>query len=176
MIKTSEREVKYMTKTSKIVLGIVIAAVLIIGVGYAAIQNITLYIDGTVTANADQANFTVKLSGTPQVSDATKVTASVVDDTHATLNVSGLTAKGESVTATYTIQNTSADLSADLSASVTNSNNEYFKVTQEIAKSNIEKGAATTITVTVELIKTPITASETSTIGVTVTAAPVQPQ
>jgi uncharacterized membrane protein len=168
--------VKNMTKTSKIILAVVIAAVLIIGVGYAAIQNITLYIEGTANANADQANFTVKLSGTPKVSDETKVTASVVDDTHATLNVSGLTVKGESVTATYTIQNTSADLSADLSASVTNSNNEYFKVTQEIAKSNIEKGAATTITVTVELIKTPITASETSTIGVTVTAAPVQPQ
>ena len=43
-------------------------------------------------------------------------------------------------------------------------------------KKTIEKGAATTITVTVELIKTPITQNENSTIGVTVVAEPVQPQ
>ena len=165
-----------MTKTAKIILGIVVLALLIIGVGYAAIENITLYIEGTAKATADQANFTVKLSGTPQVSDASKVIAAVVDDTHATLNVTGLTAKGDSVTATYTIQNTSADLSANLSADISNSNTEFFNVTQTIAKKTIEKGAATTITVTVELIKTPITQNENSTIGVTVVAEPVQPQ
>ena len=43
----------------------------------------------------------------------------------ATLNVSGLTAKGEKVTATYTIQNTSDDLSANLSSVATNQNKEY---------------------------------------------------
>ena len=164
-----------MTKTNKIIAAIVVVAVLVIGVGYAAIQNITLNIEGTANANASQANFTVALSGTPTVSDASKVTAAVTDDLNATLNVTGLTAKGETVTATYTIQNTSADLSANLSAITSNSNTEYFAVTSDFDAESIEKGAATTITVTVALIKTPITESVSSTVGVQITAEPVQP-
>ena len=91
------------------------------------------------------------------------------------MNVNGLTAKGDTATATYTIENTSADLSAVLSATTTNSNTEYFKVTQNIAKATIGHGETTTITVTVELIKTPITQDEETTIGVDITAEPQQP-
>lgn len=164
-----------MTKTNKIIAGIVVVAVLIIGIGYAAIQNITLNIAGTASADANQANFTVAFSGTPEVSEADKVKAAVTDDLNATLNVTGLTAKGDVVTATYTIQNTSADLSANLYATVTNDNTEYFKVTHSFDAESIAKGAATTITVTVELIKTPITETVSSTVGVQITAEPVQP-
>lgn len=73
------------------------------------------------------------------------------------MNVNGLTAKGDTATATYTIANTSADLSAVLSATTSNTNDEFFKVTQNIAKGTVAAGDSTTITVTVELIKTPIT-------------------
>ena len=173
-----------MTNTKKIIAAIVIVAVLVIGVGYAAIQNITLNISGTASANADQANFTVAFSGEPTTdktkvsanSTAASITAAVTDDTNATINVEGLTAKGDVVTATYTIQNTSADLSAKLSATTSNSNTEYFKVTHDLEDATtVTHGQATTITVTVELIKTPITATETATVGVQITAEPVQP-
>lgn len=165
-----------MTNTNKIIAAIVIVAILIIGVGYAAISNITLNITGTAAATPNDANFAVAFSGTPTVSDATKVTAAVTDEENATINVTGLIAKGDIATATYTIQNTSADLSAELSATVTNSNEEYFEVTYDLGATNIAKGAATTITVTVELIKTPITDSVSSTVGVQIIAEPVQPQ
>ena len=113
-----------MTKTSKIVAIVLIAAILIIGVGYAAIGNITLNIAGSAKADPAQANFTVKFSGTPTTdktnvaasSTTANVTAAVTDDLNATIGVTGLTAKGDTVSATYTIQNTSADLSANLSA------------------------------------------------------------
>ena len=86
-----------------------------------------------------------------------------------------ITAKGDTATATYTIANTSADLSAVLSATTSNTNDEFFKITQNIAKGTVAAGDTTTITVTVELIKTPITQDEETTIGVTITAEPQQP-
>lgn len=164
-----------MTKTSKIITVAVIVAMLLLGIGYAAIQNITLNIAGTAAADPSQENFKVMFSGTPTVSDSTYVTAGITDDINATINVSGLTKKGEIVTATYTIQNTSTDLTADLSATVSNTNSEYFNVSQVIDQTTLLKGEATTITVTVELIKTPIQEAVSSTIGVQIIAEPVQP-
>ena len=124
-----------------------------------------------------QENFTVEFTGTPTVSDADKVEAKLVDQKplNAIMNVSKLTAKGDTATATYTIANTSADLSAVLSATTSNTNDEYFKITQNIAKATVAAGDTTTITVTVELIKTPITQDEETTIGVAITAEPQQP-
>ena len=165
-----------MTKTSKIIIAFVIVAVLILGIAYAAIQNVTLHITGTATAGASQENFTVKFSGTPEVSDSDKVTAAVTDDINATINVSGLSSKGEVVTARYTIQNTSADLSANLSATLSNSNTEFFNVTYDFESESITSAEATTITVTVELLKTPIEESVSSTVGIQIVAEPVQPQ
>jgi hypothetical protein len=164
-----------MSKTNKIIIGIILTAVLLLGVGYAAIQNISLNITGTATADVSQSNFVVKFSNTPQVSDSNKVTASVTNSTNATMNVTGLTTKGDSVTATYTVQNTSADLSANLSVQATNSNEEYFEITTELGKTTLTSGDATTLTVTITLIKTPITDNITSTIGLQLTSEPLQP-
>ena len=172
-----------MRRTNKIIIAVILVAVMLLGIGYAAIQNITLNITGTATADPNQANFTVKFSGTPTTdktnvsenSTGAKVTAAITDDTNATINVEGLTAKGDVVTVTYTVQNTSADLSADLTVETTNNNEEYFTITSELGKTSLTATEATTLTVTVELIKTPITASEEATIGIQLTAAPVQP-
>ena len=164
-----------MTKTSKIIVVAVIVEMLLLGIGYAAIQNITLNIAGTAAADPSQENFKVMFSGTPTVSDETYVTAGITDEINATINVSGLTKKGEIVTATYTIQNTSTDLTADLSATASNTNTEYFNVSYALEENTLQKGEATTITVTVELIKTPIQESVSSTIGVQIIAAPFQP-
>ena len=163
-----------MSKTKKILIGIILIAVLLLGVGYAAIQNVTLNIVGTAKAGPSQSNFVVKFTGTPEVSDSSKAMATITDDTNATINVEGLTSRGETVTARYILQNASTDLSADLTVEITNSNEEYFVIESELEKINIVAGEVTTLTVTVELIKTPILTEETSVIGIQLIAEPVQ--
>ena len=164
-----------MKKTNKIIITSVIVAMLLLGIGYAAIQNITLNIEGTATADPSQSNFSVKFTGTPKVSDSTYVTAGITDDINATISVNGLTQKGQIVSAEYTVQNVSTDISADLSVATTNSNTEYFTLKSELAKTSLTAGEATTVKVTVELTKTPIAGSVNSTIGVRLTAMPVEP-
>ena len=163
-----------MSKTSKIVIAVMVLAVILLGIGYAAIQNVTLNITGTVAADPSQANFKVQFSGEPTVSDSDKVTAAVTDNLNATMNVAGLTTKGDVETATYTVQNASEELSADLSVATINSNTEYFTIKSELAKTSLTAGEATTLTVAVELTKTP-SKEVTSTIGVRLTAMPVEP-
>ena len=164
-----------MRKTNKIIVTVLIIAFLLLGIGYAAIQNITLNIEGTATADPSQSNFSVKFTGTPKVSDSTYVTAGITDDINATISVNGLTQKGQTVSAEYTVQNVSTDISADLSVATTNSNTEYFTLKSELAKTSLTAGEATTVKVTVELTKTPIAGSVNSTIGVRLTAMPVEP-
>ena len=164
-----------MKKTNQIIVVVLIIALLLLGIGYAAIQNITLNIEGIVTADPSQSNFKVKYTGTPKVSDNTYVTAGITDDINATISVNGLTQKGQTVSAEYTVQNVSTDISADLSVATTNSNTEYFTLKSELAKTSLTAGEATTVKVTVELTKTPIAGSVNSTIGVRLTAMPVEP-
>ena len=166
-----------MSKTSKIILVTIIATSILLGLGYAAIQNITLNISGTAAANPSQSNFKVRFvtDPAPTVSDSTYVTAGVTNDTNATINVSGLTSKGQLVSATYTVQNASTDLSADLSVATTNSNTEYFTIRSELEDTSLKAGEVTTVTVTIELTKTPISESVSSTVGVQLTAVPVEP-
>ena len=163
-----------MSNTSKIITAIVIVAVILIGVGYAAIERISLEIEATLSATATQENFKVKFTNASPAEG--NVAAKVTGDLSGTLNVSGLTAKGDTATATFTIQNTSDDLSANLAATSTNQNTEYFKVSTSLSQPSIAKTETATLTVTVELIKTPIDANQTDTVGISVTATPVQPQ
>ena len=173
-----------MNKNTKIVLGVVLVlAILLVAVGYAAIQTVNLKIESSsAQATPNQSNFTVKFTGTPTTGGVGTTTATIDenDELKASMNVTGLTAKGDIATATFEIENTSADLSAALSVvePITNSNTEYFNVTYNIADPVIgvnETKSKTTITVTVELIKTPITQDETTTIGLTINADPQQP-
>ncbi len=164
-------------KNKKAVIGIIIlVAILILGIGFALISNVNLNINGEATATPSDTNFAVEFTGTPTTSDEDKVIATITGDLTATMNVSGITAKGDTVTATYTILNTSPDLTADLVASITNSNEEYFNVTSSFTDSSVKAGNTTTITVTVELIKTPITTDVVSDVTVSLTASPVQPE
>ena len=164
-----------MRKTSKIILITIIATSILLGLGYAAIQNITLNITGTATGVINQDNFKVRFTSVTNVSDAVNVTASVSSDTLATMNVSGLTERGDNVTATFEIENQSADLSSDLKISTTNSNTEYFLISSRLKESSLTAGEKTTVTVNVELLKTPIEGSESSSIGVKLEAMPVEP-
>lgn len=163
----------------------ILAAILMLGIGYAAVSNITLNIDGTASATADSdfdviftendGDISINQDAAPNATVSASVEAS--DKTQANIEVSGLTTKGEKVEVTYTIANNSADLSASLTAVTSNDNTEYFTVTSSINDTAVvvDKDKTTTVTVTVELIKTPIDADQTASIGVELTAEPVQP-
>ena len=164
-----------MRKTSKIILVTIVATCILLGLGYAAIQNITLNITGTASATADAGNFKVRFTDNITVSESAYVTATRSGDQAATIAVSGLTSAGQKVTATYEIVNESSDLSADLNVATTNNNTEYFKISSKLASSSLIAGESTTVLVTVELTKTPIEEDVNATIGVNLTAMPVQP-
>lgn len=154
-----------------------LVAVLMLGVGYAAISNITLNINGNISASPSDDNFIVKLvkDPAPVVSDADLVSATVTGDKVGTINVTGLTAKGEFVTATYTVANTSPDLKAGITASAVWSNKTYFNVTTTVKDAEIAAlTGTTTVEVKVELIKTPVDVDVTDTVTVSIVAAPVQ--
>ena len=87
-----------MKNKSLVVGAVIVAAVVILGVAYAAISNITLTINGSAAATPADANFTVKFSGTPTKTGKT-TEATITDDHTATLKVEGLSAKGDTATA-----------------------------------------------------------------------------
>ena len=165
---------------AKIVGGVLVLAVILVAVAYAAITSTQLNINGTGNATANQSNFKVEFIGTPTTGGKGTTTA-IIDSsvkTNGTVTVNGLTAKGDEATATYTVKNQSADLSADLSAEATSSNEEYFEVLCTLEKTTLKAQEETTLKVTVRLLKTPIDETKENLktdIGVTVTAEPKQP-
>ena len=165
---------------NKIVGGVVLLAIILVAVGYAAITNVTLNINGTAKSGASQSNFVVEFVGTPTTGGKGTTTATInaSKNTEGTVEVSGLTAKGDTATATYTVKNQSQDLSADLTAEATSSNEKYFETICTVEKTTLKAQEETTLTVTVKLLKTPIDESKedlTSNIGVSITAEPKQP-
>ena len=114
----------------------ILVAILLLGVGYAAITNVTLNVNGSkATVSPEQSNFNVKYdvvsnfsySGNPSGST---VTLERTDDTTAKFTITGLTKQGDSVTITYPVINASPTLKAELAApTLTNDNTTYFSVT-----------------------------------------------
>ena len=169
-----------MRRNTKIVGGILLVAILLVAVGYAAITKVGLKIDGTAKSEGNPDNFKVELIGEPQTSGdgTTTATINTADKTQGTMNVSGLNAKGQTAIATYTVKNQSTDLSADLTAKATSTNDEYFEVQCSLDKTTLKAQEETTMTVKVKLLKTPIdeTKENLSTeIGVNIDAEPKQP-
>ena len=165
---------------AKIVGGVLVLAVILVAVAYAAITSTQLNINGTGNATANQSNFKVEFIGTPTTGGKGTTTATIDSSvkTNGTVTVNGLTAKGDEATATYTVKNQSADLSADLSAKATSSNEEYFEVLCTLEKTTLKAQEETTLKVTVRLLKTPIDETKENLkteIGVNVTAEPKQP-
>ena len=165
---------------AKIVGGVLVLAVILVAVAYAAITSTQLNINGTGNATANQSNFKVEFIGTPTTGGKGTPTATIDSSvkTNGTVTVNGLTAKGDEATATYTVKNLSADLSADLSAKATSSNEEYFEVLCTLEKTTLKAQEETTLKVTVRLLKTPIDETKENLkteIGVNVTAEPKQP-
>ena len=165
---------------AKIVGGVLVLAIILVAVAYAAITSTQLNINGTGNAIANQSNFKVEFIGTPTTGGKGTTTATIdsANKTNGTVTVNGLTAKGDEATATYTVKNQSADLSADLSAKATSSNEEYFEVLCTLEKTTLKAQEETILKVTVRVLKTPIDETKENLktdIGVTVTAEPKQP-
>ena len=165
---------------NKVVGGILLLAIILVAVGYAAITNVTLNINGTAKSGVNQSNFVVEFIGTPITGGKGTTTATInaSKKTEGTVEVSGLTAKGDTATATYTVKNQSQDLSADLTAEATSSNEKYFETICTVEKTTLKAQEETTLTVTIKLLKTPIDETKedlTSNIGVSITAEPKQP-
>lgn len=144
-------------KRSLLIFGL-IALMLVLGVGYAAVTGVDLTIAGT--ASVEDSTLKVSFKSVSDDSDAdTTVTNTVKDgDLADTFTISNMTLN-ETVTLTYTVQNQEADVAAVLSekTALTNSNPEHFEATYRIIDPNVAaNGGTTTVEVTVKLTKTPV--------------------
>ena len=75
------------------------------------------------------------------------------------MNVTGLTTKGDSKSATFKIKNTSGELKALVDVATESiTNTDFFAIDATVANPTAElaPNAETTVTVTVSLVKTPI--------------------
>lgn len=110
-----------------------IIAILILGVGYAAISNINLSVNGTanVTANAD---FQVSFDNNSSVTSTEGSTGAYTSATVATMTIN-LDSNLTETSSIYKIDNKSSELSATLTADVTNDDatlNKYVTVTSKL--------------------------------------------
>ena len=164
-------------KALQIVL-LVVIAVVTLGIGYASISAINLIINGNATANVNQNNFKVHFTQAQAITGTTGVsgTSSIdtQDDTKAMFDVTGLTKVGDYAEAVYIVRNDSNGVGAEISLNLSNTNNEYFKVTETILDNKLQAGEETTAKVKVEMIKTPITDSVSTSITATLIATPLE--
>ena len=164
-------------KTLQIVL-VLLIAVLTLGVGYAAISAVNLIINGNATTSVNQNNFKVHFIQAQDITGSTGAsgTSSIdtQDDTKAIFDVTGLTKVGDYAEAVYTVRNDSNGIGAEITLNLESSNTEYFKVTETILDNKLQTGEETTAKVRVEMIKTPITDSVSTSITATLTASPLE--
>lgn len=152
-----------------------LALILVLGVGYAAVSEVTLNIDGSATVASEALK--VSFNGVTDTEDDGKVVASSTDNSlNASIQVTSLTLN-EEVSATYTIKNQETDVDANvIKKQISNDKPEFFEVTTSVDDSaeTITAGGTGTVTVTVRLIKTPIeTDDSTANIQIDLTASPV---
>ena len=152
-----------------------LALILVLGVGYAAVSEVTLNIDGSATVASEALK--VSFNGVTDTEDDDKVVASSTDNSlNASIQVTNLTLN-EAVSATYTIKNQETDVDANvIKKQISNDKPEFFEVTTSVDDSaeTITAGGTGTVTVTVRLIKTPIEISDsTANIQIDLTASPV---
>ena len=157
---------------------LVLIAVVTLGIGYAAISAVNLIINGNATASVNQNNFKVHFTQAQSITGSTGVSGtSNIDsqnDTKAMFDVTGLTKVGDYAEAVYIVRNDSNGIGAEITLNLTSSNTEYFKVTETILDDKLQAGEETTAKVKVEMIKTPITDSVSTSITARLTATPLE--
>ena len=130
-----------------------LVAILLMSVGYAAIQDIDLVVTGNIAATPDQANFKVKFFGNPTYTGTGYASLKITGDTTATMDVSGLQIVGDYVTGIFTVFNSSEDLTANLSCLATHNDKTHYKITTTLSSTTLQAQTATTLHVKVELIE-----------------------
>ena len=113
----------------------VLVALVALGIGYAGITAINLIINGNATASVNQNNFMVHFIEAKSITGTTGVGGTSIieeDDTKASFNVTGLTKLGDYAEAKYVVKNDSNGIGTEVTLELTNSNSEYFKVTETI--------------------------------------------
>ena len=160
---TSQKGRKNMKNRKTVVVAFLLCAVLLLGVGYAALSD-TLDITGSADVNqsaADEA-FNEDIYFSAAVANETGNTASVNADNNdkASFTAATLKGKGDKVTFTFTITNAGdvdATVTPKLNATLGNTNTEYFSISSDWngAAKDLAAHSELTYTVTVELLKTP---------------------
>ena len=154
----------------------VLVAIVVLGIGYASISAINLIINGNATASVNQENFIIHFIEAQNIIGTTGVGGTSIiesDDTKASFTVTGLTKVGDYAEAKYVVKNDSNGIGAEISLNVTNSNPEYFKVTETIDDNKLQAGDTTLATVKVEMIKIPIDRDVSTSVTATLTANPL---
>ena len=160
-------------KTIWITLAIVIA-VLALGVAYAAITTQTLNVVGNVTTATSDANFNVEITEITKqdmMSTAGTLTSNIMaTGKTATMDISGLTTKGQTITAKVAVTNNSADLDAVITSDVVHTNSTWFAVSNLSSQNEVIKpGKTAYVLVEIRLLDTPATDAEVAASKDTVT-------
>ena len=171
-----------MSKQKKLIATVVVVAILLMGIGYAALTATTLTIGGSATATAEQDNFKVYYTGVATKStDANVAVAVASEDTHAEVTITGLTAAGNKEYAILEITNASNGVDAESVVVTTDGvDSAYFDIEAEmcdasgnaISDNSLAVGAKTYVKVSAELLKTPTGEDVSTTIDVLLTATP----
>ncbi len=152
-------------------------AVISLAIGYAAISSIILSVNGTGEVSVDSNNYDVHFDTTvnpTMTANMGSATIDQLDNKVAHITVTGLTKKADSATAEYTVVNDSNSIGANISLELTNTNTEYFRVTETILDKQLQAGDTTKVRITVELLKTPISEVLTSDIIARLEAEPIE--
>ena len=149
-------------------------AVVTLGIGYAAISAVNLMINSNATASVNQENFKVKFTAANVTTGTGTASINNNDPKVATFDVTGLTKVGDIAVASYTVKNESSGIGVSIDLAVTNSNTEYFSVSEAIVDTELQAGDTTTATITVTMIKTPIEDAVSTSITGTLTASPLE--
>lgn len=159
---------------SLVVLIALLSMMLLTGVGYAAETGKTLKISDNPLLVVEQRDFKIAFSGNPTYIGDGIAILERKGSTTATMNITGLKAVGDSVTAIFTIENQSNNIDAEINTKIFNSNTEFFDVSTSVSEHIINhKGGKAIIKITVELIKLPIEKNETAYISTDITAKPI---
>lgn len=157
---------------------VLLCAVLLLGVGYAAVTSVNLYINGTISTGSNiplnvSYDLSTEISTDESIDSNATVFASYINEQKATIRVEELNVVDEWVSAKYAIHN-EGDTTAEVSLKSNNlSDSEYFEVTTDGTKT-VEPGNSSYVQVTVKLKKLPEDSEDlTTSIDLVLQADPV---
>lgn len=165
-------------KKSLLSLGL-LALILTLAVGYAAVSSVTLEFGGTASVKSEDLKVDIASASHTSNGDAKVAHTLTQHSKKASFAITDMVLN-EEVKVTYVIDNHETDVIASLTEAVelSNDNKEHFSATYKIVNAEVPAmtdgtPGTTTVEVTVKMIQTPIdSADNTATISFELTAAP----